>query len=120
MELWETGRSAVRSEERFKAYNDEITSMNEEFRTANEELEPSKEELQAVNEELSTVNNQLHLKVNELLERTADLDNLLQSMEIAMIFLSLKLEIRWISPDAAAGLFHVRKSDVQRPGSRIA
>lgn len=113
-ELRETGRSAARSEEEFKAYNEEITSMNEELRAANEELETSREELQAVNEELSTVNNQLRLKVHELDERTADLDNLLQSTEIATIFLGPSLEIRWFSPRAAE-LFNIRESDANRP-----
>lgn len=117
-ELRETGRSASRSEEEFKAYNEEITSMNEELRAANEELETSKEEMQAVNEELSTVNNQLRLKVNELGERTADLDNLLRSTEIATIFLGPKLEIRWFSP-RAADFFRIRDSDAQRPISNF-
>ena len=117
-ELRETGQSAARSEEEFKAYNEEITSMNEELRAAVEELETSKEELQAVNEELSTVNNQLRLMVSELRERTADLDNLLRSTEIATVFLGPQLEIRWFSP-RAGDLFQIRESDVQRPLSNF-
>ncbi len=102
-----------RSQEELKSYNEEIMSMNEELRAANEELETSKEELQSLNEELNTVNNQLRAKVDELYERTNDLDNLLGSTDVATLFLGRDLHIRWFSP-GVVNLFNVRSSDIGR------
>lgn len=107
-------RDGARAEEESKAYNEEVTSMNEELRAANEELETSKEELQSLNEELGTVNTELRLRVDELGERTADLDNLLRSTDVATIFLDPELGIRWSSP-RARDLFRIQESDAGRP-----
>ena len=105
---------ADRARAELKSYNEEIISMNEELRATNEELETSKEELQSLNEELKTVNRQLRAKVDELLERTADLDNLLRSSDVATLFLDGELKIRWFSP-AIEGLFNLRRADIGRP-----
>jgi flagellar motility protein MotE (MotC chaperone) len=59
----------------------------EQMEAANEELETSKEELQSLNEELNTTNAQLQGKLEELEERTDDLNNLLNSTDVATLFL---------------------------------
>lgn len=98
-ELRSTVRRAKQGEEDLRASNEEITSMNEELRSTNEELETSKEELQSLNEELSTVNAQLRSKVEELQHRTSDLNNLLNSTNVATLFLDADLRIRWFTPE---------------------
>lgn len=105
--------------EDLKASNEEIRSINEELQATNEELETSKEELQSLNEELNTVNNQLQAKVGELEERTADLNNLLNSTDIATLFLDRALCIRWFTP-AMKGLYDLVPTDIGRPISHLA
>ncbi|MFO0820526.1 MAG: CheR family methyltransferase [Pirellulales bacterium] len=102
------------SNEELKASNEEIMSMNEEIQSANEELESSKEELQSFNEELSTVNNQLHDKVEEVESATNDMVNLLNSTDIATIFLDSDLRIKLYTP-ASTRLFKMIASDRGRP-----
>ena len=88
--------------EELKASNEEIRSINEELQASNEELETSKEELQSLNEELNTVNSQLQAKVAELEARTDDLNNLLNSTDVATLFLDRSLCIRWFTPSMKA------------------
>jgi PAS domain S-box-containing protein len=105
--------------EELKASNEEIRSINEELQASNEELETSKEELQSLNEELNTVNNQLQAKVGELEARTDDLNNLLNSTDIATLFLDRSLCIRWFTPSMKA-LLELLPTDIGRPISHFA
>ena len=105
--------------EELQASNEEIRSINEELQASNEELETSKEELQSLNEELNTVNNQLQAKVAELEARTDDLNNLLNSTDVATLFLDRSLCIRWFTPPMKA-LLELLPSDVGRPISHFA
>jgi len=107
------------SNEELKASNEEIMSMNEELQSANEELETSKEELQSLNEELSTVNNQLQEKVEELDKAHNDMTNLLNSADIATLFLDTELCIRQFTP-ATGKLLGLISSDSGRPISTFA
>jgi two-component system, chemotaxis family, CheB/CheR fusion protein len=107
------------SNEELKASNEEIRSINEELQASNEELETSKEELQSLNEELNTVNNQLQAKVAELEHRTDDLNNLLNSSDVATLFLDRSLCIRWFTPSMKA-LLELRSTDIGRPLSHFA
>ena len=102
------------SNEELKASNEEVMSMNEELQSTNEELETSKEELQSLNEELSTVNNQLQDKLAELEQLNNDITNLLNSTEIATVFLDTDLRIRRFTP-ATAPLLNLLARDVGRP-----
>lgn len=94
--------------------NEELMSVNEEFQSTNEELETSKEELQTLNEELSTVNAELQRKVEALAEANRDIQNFLDSTEIATLFLDRDLRVKRYTP-AAAGIFHLLATDVGRP-----
>jgi PAS domain S-box-containing protein len=105
--------------EELKASNEEIRSINEELQASNEELETSKEELQSLNEELNTVNNQLQAKVGELEARTDDLNNLLNSSDVATLFLDRSLCIRWFTPSMKA-LLELLPTDIGRPISHFA
>jgi two-component system CheB/CheR fusion protein len=105
--------------EEMKSANEEYQSVNEELQSANEELETSKEEMQSINEELQTVNAELNIK-NEVLSRAnSDLRNLLDSTEIATIFLDSQLCVSSFTP-AMTELFHVREGDRGRPITEIA
>jgi two-component system CheB/CheR fusion protein len=102
------------SNEELKASNEELQSINEEYRSATEELETGKEELQSVNEELQTVNNELKSKLDEISRSHSDLENLMGSTEIAMLFLDRELRIRHYTPDMQK-LFNIMPSDRGRP-----
>ena len=105
--------------EELKASNEEIRSINEELQASNEELETSKEELQSLNEELNTVNSQLQAKLAELEQRTNDLNNLLNSTDVATLFLDRNLGIRWFTP-AMKALLQLLPTDIGRPISHFA
>lgn len=108
--------------EELKSSNEEYQSINEELQSSNEELETSKEELQSVNEELQTVNSELDIRVRDLARANSDLRNLLESTQIATIFLDNDLRVRSFTP-AATDIFHLLETDVGRPidhlGSRV-
>jgi len=102
------------SNEELKSANEELSSMNEELQSANEELETSKEELQSINEELQTVNAELNARVEELSRANSDIANLLESTQIATVFLDRGLTIKSFTP-AAKDLFRLVESDTGRP-----
>ncbi len=105
--------------EELKSSNEEYQSINEELQSANEELETSKEELQSVNEELQTVNGEMAHRVTELARANSDLKNLLESTQIATIFLDNDLRVRSFTP-AIADIFHVLETDTGRPIGHLA
>ena len=105
--------------EELKSSNEEYQSINEELQSANEELETSKEELQSVNEELHTVNGELAQRVSELGRANSDLKNLLESTQIATVFLDYDLRVRGFTP-AMTEVFHLIDTDVGRPLNHIA
>ncbi|MET7248189.1 CheR family methyltransferase [Methylobacterium sp. EM32] len=105
--------------EELKSSNEEYQSINEELQSANEELETSKEELQSVNEELQTVNGELGHRVNDLGRANSDLKNLLESTQIATVFLDNEFRVKNFTP-AVTDIFHLIESDLGRPITHIA
>ncbi len=105
--------------EELKSANEEYQSVNEELQSSNEELETSKEEMQSINEELQTVNAELNSKNEALARLNSDLRNLLESTQIATIFLDEHLHIRGFTP-AMTDVFHLREGDRGRPITEIA
>ncbi|WP_053078685.1 CheR family methyltransferase, partial [Methylobacterium tarhaniae] len=105
--------------EELKSSNEEYQSINEELQSANEELETSKEELQSVNEELQTVNGELGHRVNDLGRANSDLKNLLESTQIATVFLDNEFRVKNFTP-AVTDIFHLIDSDLGRPITHIA
>ena len=107
------------SNEDLRAVNEEAQSINEEFQSTNEELETSKEELQALNEELTALNGQLQETLEHQRATAADLQNILNSSDIATVFLDEALNIRFFTPTAKA-LFGVTSVDIGRPLADLA
>ena len=106
------------SREELKSANEELQSTNEELQSTNEELTTSKEEMQSLNEELYTVNAELQLKVDDLSLVNGDMKNLLNSTDVATIFLDNKLRIRRFT-DQSTHIYKLIPSDMQRPLSDI-
>jgi two-component system, chemotaxis family, CheB/CheR fusion protein len=106
-------QSEVQTEE-LRASNEELQAMNEELRSSSEELETSKEELQSMNEELTTVNQELKVKIEELSHSNNNFQNLLNSSDIATIFLDRGFRVNLCSP-ASRQIFNLLPSDVGRP-----
>lgn len=104
--------------EELQSYNEELQSTNEELQSTNEELTTSKEELQSLNEELQTVNAELQAKVDDLSRASNDMDNLMNSTEIATVFLDNTLGVRRYTP-AATRVIKLIPSDVGRPLSDL-
>ncbi len=104
------------SQEELKSTNEEFQSTNEELQSTNEELTTSKEEMQSLNEELQTVNAELQSKVDDYSRVNNDMKNLLNSTDIATLFLDKELNIRRYT-NQATKIFKLIKSDIGRPFS---
>jgi len=107
------------SQEELQATNEELQSTNEELQSANEELTTSKEEAQSMNEELQTINGELQSKLDDLALAQSDMQNLLNSTNIATLFLDAELNVRRFT-DKATHIFRLRDGDVGRPLSDLA
>ena len=97
-----------------KSINDEASSLNEELQSTNEELLTSKEELQSLNEELTALNTQLHEALERQRTTSNDLQNVLNSTNVATVFLDTELKIRFFTPSTRS-VFNVIPGDIGRP-----
>jgi two-component system CheB/CheR fusion protein len=107
------------SQEELQAANEELQSTNEELQSANEELTTSKEEAQSMNEELQTINGELQSKLDDLALAQSDMQNLLNSTDIATLFLDKDLNVRRFT-EQIARVVHLREADIGRPLSELA
>jgi two-component system CheB/CheR fusion protein len=101
----------LEAELRFTREN--LQATIEELETSNEELQSTNEELHSVNEELHTVNVEHQRKIEELTELTDDMDNLLESTDIGVLFLDDQLSVRKFTPPVAK-IFHLLPQDIGR------
>jgi len=108
VEQWE-----IQTEE-LRASNEELQAMNEELSSAAEELETRKEELQSINEELTTVNQELKVKIDELSQTNNDVRNLINSTDIATLFLDRSLCIKLFTP-RDRDIYSLIAADAGRP-----
>ncbi len=106
------------SGEELQSANEELQSANEELQSTNEELTSSKEEMQSMNEELQTINAELQSKLDALALTQSDMQNVLNSIEIAILFLDGDLNVRRYT-DRASTLINLRETDVGRPLSDL-
>lgn len=99
--------------EELETANEEMQASNEELVASNEELQSTNEELQSVNEELYTVNHEHQRKIDELTQANDDMDNLLATTRVGVIFLDKDLCIRRYTPEIGR-LFHLLPQDIGR------
>ncbi|HXU69999.1 MAG TPA: chemotaxis protein CheB [Polyangia bacterium] len=112
-ELRFTKESLQATIEELETANEELQATNEELVASNEELQSTNEELHSVNEELYTVNVEHQRKITQLGETTDDLDNLLHSIDVGVMFLDDKLCIRKYTSQIAS-VFRLLPQDVGR------
>ncbi|HME70852.1 MAG TPA: PAS domain-containing protein, partial [Myxococcota bacterium] len=107
------------SNEELASANEEVQSVNEELQSSNEELQTSKEETQSLNEELHTVNAELTEKLQAFERANDDLLNLMNSIDIATIFLDDHLRVKRFTPQARS-VARLIEADVGRPLADLA
>lgn len=113
-ELQQTRENLQVTIEELETANEEQQATNEELLASNEELQSTNEELQSVNEELYTVNSEYQSKIQELTQLNNDIDNLLRSTDIGVVFLDASLDIRKFTP-AATRAINIKETDIGRP-----
>jgi two-component system CheB/CheR fusion protein len=112
-ELTHARRNLQATVEELEASNEELQATNEEMVASNEELQSVNEELHSVNEELHTVNAEHQRKNAELSEVNRDIGHLLESIDVATVYLDAELRIRKYTP-LAASIFLLEAHDVGR------
>ena len=112
-DLQTTREEMQTSQEEQKSTNEELQSSNEELQSTNEELTTSKEEMQSLNEELHTVNAELQGKIQDSIRANNDMNNLLNSSQIATLFLDKELKITQYTFHATE-IFKLIPSDIGR------
>ena len=117
-ELQQTRENLQAVIEELEATNEEHQATNEELIASNEELQSANEELHSVNEELYTVNTEYQSKIEQLTELNNDIDNLLRSTDIGVVFLDRDLRIRKFTP-AATMAINLVDADINRPLEHI-
>ncbi len=113
-ELQQTRENLQVTIEELETTNEEQQATNEELLASNEELQSTNEELQSVNEELYTVNAEYQSKIQELTQLNNDINNLLRSTNIGVVFLDRDLNIRKFTP-AATRAINIKSTDIGRP-----
>ncbi len=117
-ELEQTRKLLRSMQEDMQIALEEMNSGNEELQATNEELTTSREELQSLNEELQTINVELQAKLDDLTWERNDMNNLLNSTEIATVFLDGDMRLRRFTRHATT-LFKLIPGDIGRPLSDI-
>lgn len=117
-ELQRTREEMLTSHEALRSANEALQSTNEELQSTNEELTTSREEMQSLNEELQTVNAELQAKVDEWAATSNDMKNVLDSTDIATVFVDKRLHVRRFTRRATR-IFKFIPGDIGRPLSDI-
>ncbi len=117
-EIQRLREEAQSTREELQSTNEELQSTNEELQSANEELTTSKEEMQSMNEELQTVNAEMQTRLDDLALAQGDMTNLLNSTDIAILFLDHDLNVRRYT-ERAAKIINLRDIDIGRPLSDL-
>jgi two-component system CheB/CheR fusion protein len=114
-EQQQTTHEELRStNEELQSTNEELQSMNEELQASNEELEMSKDELMSLNDVTREVNDELSIKLDQLESVQNDMKNLLDSVDLGVLFLDRHLVIRRYTSQALA-MYRLVATDIGRP-----
>jgi len=119
VDMLENREVAQSAQEDLNAANEELQSANEELQSTNEELTTSKEEMQSMNEELRTLNRELERRIEEVSHMSNDMKNLLDSTDVATVFLDRELRIRLFTAGSTR-MFSLIPGDVGRPITDLA
>jgi two-component system CheB/CheR fusion protein len=104
--------------EELETSNEELQATNEELLASNEELQSTNEELQSVNEELHTINAEYQSKIVELTAVSNDIDNLLRTSGVGVVFLDQTLRLRKYTT-AATRILNLLPHDIGRPFEHV-
>jgi len=118
VDLHLTRENLQAANEELQSSNEELQATNEELLASNEELQSTNEELHSVNEELFTVNSEFERKNTELHALYLDLENLLASIDIGVVFVDSALCIRKFNT-AISDYFNLVPHDIGRPIDHI-
>ncbi|WP_077340767.1 PAS domain-containing protein [Pseudocolwellia agarivorans] len=99
------------TQKRNDVLKDELNKELECLKRVIEKLETTNSELQLVNKELYTVNNEYQEKITQLSEANTDLDNVINSIDIGIVFLDEQLAIRKYTLQSTH-YFNLRPSDI--------
>lgn len=102
-----------------ESFSDRKRATSDQLVESNQQLQSTNEELQSVNQELHTVNFEYQSKMHELSDLNNDLDNLLASTHLGVIFLDTELCIRRVTQFATRHT-NLLPSDVGRPFTDLA
>jgi two-component system CheB/CheR fusion protein len=109
-----TQRAGRRAMAREAQSDERISRAIVEGAPASREAPASKEELQSLNAELITVNARLRQTLERERAAADDLQNVLDSTDVATLFLDANLQIRFFTP-AAKSIFAIVSADIGRP-----
>lgn len=87
---------------------------NQNFQSYNEELQSTNEEYLSVNEELQSINVEYQNSINDLSQANHYLDSLMESTQIATLFLDHKLKIKKFTKPIIK-LLNITEKDIDRP-----
>ncbi len=110
----ETATAQQATDQRIVELEQELQASREHLQSTVEELLTSNEEYCSANEELSTVNAELQSRVQDTEQMRNDMQNLLDSLDVATVFLDLELRIQRFTPSARR-LANLIDGDVGRP-----
>lgn len=91
-----------------------LARVNDDLEARSREIESANDELESLNDELASTNRLLKERNDELSRVSADLMNLLVSVDVAIVILDQDQCVRRFSPKAQA-LFNLRATDLGRP-----
>ena len=114
----EANQRILKLEPELQQTRENLQGVIEEHYCTNKESIASNEELQSANEELHSVNTEYQSKIEQLTELNNDLDNLLRSTDIGVVFLDRELKIRKFTPAAMVAI-NLVETDINRPIEHI-
>jgi len=91
-----------------------LEKSNQNFQSYNEELQSTNEEYLSVNEELQSINVEYQNSINDLSQANHYLDSLMESTQIATLFLDHKLRIKKFTKPIIK-LLNITEKDIDRP-----